>query len=126
MERIDYKEIGERIRWMIKNDHREQKELVEHLGKSRQVFYDWSTGRGIPSLADLFKIAKYFGVPLEYVIFGEESPIDDATIAFQVSTQGLTEEQKGSIYASLKAQIKYWKDVNSKKKKSVDNNPLIE
>ena len=115
MECIDYKAIFDRIKRMIQIDHRTQKELAEHLGKTRQIFYDWQNGTN-PSLVDLFKISKYFGVPLEYVISGEESPIDDATAAFLVSTKDLTEEQKKIIYASIKAQVDMFIQLNKEKK----------
>ena len=116
MKEIDYKAIFKRIKWMIQNDERPQKDLAEYLNKTRQVFYDWENGKCNPTLVDLFKISKYFGVPLEYVISGEESPIDDATAAFIVSTQGLKEQQKKIIYASIKAQVDMFKQMNEQKK----------
>ena len=114
MECIDYKAIFQRIKWMIQNDPRPQKDLAEYLGKTRQIFHDWQHNTN-PTLIDLFKISKYFGVPLEYIISGNESPIDDATAAFIVQTQGLTEEQKKVIYASIKAQVDMFKIMNKEK-----------
>lgn len=114
MEEIDYKAIFNRIKWMIQNDHRTQKELAEYLGKTRQIFYDWQNNNN-PTLIDLFKISKFFGVPLEYIISGEESPIDDATAAFLVQTRELKEEQKKIIYASIKAQVDMFKQLNKDK-----------
>jgi len=116
MENIDYKAIFTRIKWMIKNSHKKQQDLADYLGKSRQIFYDWQNESN-PSLTDLFRIAKFFGVPLEYVISGEESPIDDATAAFLVSTQDLSEEQKKVIYASIKAQVDMFKKMNEEENK---------
>ena len=116
MKEIDYKAIFKRIKWMVENDPRPQKELAEYLDKTRQVFYDWQNSKCNPTLVDLFKISKYFGVPLEYIISGEESPIDDATAAFIVSTQGLKEQQKKIIYASIKAQVDMFKQLNQEKK----------
>jgi len=116
MKSIDYKAIFKRIKWMIQKDGRSQKELAEYLNKSRQIFYDWENGKCHPSLIDLFNVSKFFGVPLEYVISGEESPIDDATAAFIVSTQGLKEQQKKIIYASIKAQVDMFKQMNEEKK----------
>ncbi len=111
MDGIDYKAIFQRIKWMIKNDPRPQKELAEYLGKTRQIFHDWQHNNN-PTLIDLFKISKYFGVPLEYIILGEESSIDDATAAFIVQINALTEEQKKIIYASIKAQVDMFKKMN--------------
>lgn len=116
MERIDYKAIVNRIKWMVKNDNRKQKDLSDYLGKTRQVFYDWGKGSSNPTLTDLFKIAKYFGVPLEYVISGEESPIDDVTAAFLVQTKDLSQEQKKIIFASIKAQVDMFKQLNKENK----------
>ena len=114
MECIDYKAIFQRIKWLIQNDPRPQKELAEYLGKTRQIFHDWQHNNN-PTLIELFKISKYFGVPLEYIISGEESPIDDATAAFLVQTKELTEEQKKVIYASIKAQVDIFKQLNKNK-----------
>ena len=112
MEAIDYKAIYSRIKFLVKNDYRPQKELAEYLGRTRQIFHDWQHNTH-PTLVDLFKISKYFGVPLEYIISGDESPIDDATAAFIVQTRELTEEQKKVIYASITAQVEMFKKMNT-------------
>ena len=112
---VNYQAIYDRIKQMVKTDYRRQQDLTDYLGYKRQILQDWSKGYSHPSLNSLIKISKYFGVPLEYVISGEESPIDDATAAFLISTQGLTEEQKRAIYASVKAQVEFWKNENASK-----------
>ena len=114
MEKIDNKAILSRIKWLIENDYRPKKDLAAYLGKTRQIFYDWEKSFN-PNLSDLLNIAKYFGVPLEYLISGNESPIDDSTAAFLVTTQGLTEEQKKIIYASIMAQVELFKKMNENK-----------
>lgn len=116
MENIDYKGIYNRIRLMLDNSDYSVIDLTKHLGKTRQLMYNWQNGKMNPTLPDLLKIANFFGVPLEYLISGEESPIDDATAAFIVSTRGLTEEQKKVIYASIKAQVDMFKQLNKEKK----------
>lgn len=117
MEYINYENILKRIDFMIENDIRSKNELAAYLGKNRQIFYDWKNKEGRkPSLEDLLKISKFFGVPLEYVLSGEESPVDDITAAFLVQTQGLTEEQKKVVFASIKAQVDMFKQLNKEKK----------
>ena len=131
METIDYKGIYQRIRLLLKNNGNTVFELANYLGKSRQLMYNWQNGKMNPTLPDLLKMANYFGVPLEYLISGEESPIDDATAvflvqtkgpiddvtaAFLVSTKDLTEEQKKIIFASIKAQVDMFKQLNKEKK----------
>ena len=119
METVNFDKIIGRIKLLIKSDSRNQQELFNYLGKSRQVYYQWQHGDYPPTVTDLFLIAKYFGVPLEYLIAGEENPIDDATAAFIVQTRDLTEEQKKVIYASIKAQFDMFKRLNEEKE--IDN-----
>ena len=116
MESIDYKGIYQRIRLMLDSSNCSVVDLANFLGKTRQVVYKWQYGLMHPTLPDLLKMANFFGVPLEYLISGEEAPIDDATAAFLVSTKDLTEEQKKIIYASIKAQVDMFKQLNNEKK----------
>jgi transcriptional regulator with XRE-family HTH domain len=116
MESIDYKGIYQRIRLMLDNSSFTVVDLTKHLGKTRQLMYNWQNGKMNPTLPDLLKIANFFGVPLEYLISGKEGPIDDATAAFLVSTKDLTEEQKKIIFASIKAQVDMFKQLNKEKK----------
>ena len=111
MEELDFRPIVARLKWLIKNDPRTQAEFCQYLGKTRQIIYDWEN-KHHPTLMSLYKASKYFGVPREYILSGEESPIDDATAAFIVQTQGLTEEQKKIVFASMKAQIDVFKKMN--------------
>lgn len=116
MNELDFKAIINRIKFLIRKSGKTQIELANYLGKTRQIFQDWKDGGSKPTLIQLYQISKYFGIPLEYVITGEESPIDDATAAFIVSTNGLTEEQKKIIYASIKAQVEMFKTLNEQNK----------
>lgn len=112
METIDYKGIYQRINLLLTNSIYNVSDLAQLLGKKRQLIYNWKYGTMHPTLPDLLKIANFFGVPLEYLISGEEAPIDDATAAFLVSTKDLTEEQKKIIFASIKAQVDMFKSMN--------------
>lgn len=112
-----YKNIGKRIKLLIDNDDRTVIELAEHLGKKRQAVYNWINATFKPSLEELYKIARYYGVPLEYLIAGKEAPIDDVTAAFLVQTKDLTEQQKKIVFASMKAQVDMFKKMNQDKKK---------
>ena len=116
MNNIDYKGIYQRIRLMLDNSDYTVVDLTKLLGKSRQLMYNWQNGKMNPTLPDLLKIANFFGVPLEYLISGKEGPIDDVTAAFLVSTKDLTEEQKKIIFASIKAQVDMFKQLNKEKK----------
>ena len=116
MESIDYKGIYQRINLLLMSNKYNASDLAKLLGKKRQLIYNWKYGTMHPTLPDLLKIANFFGVPLEYLISGEESPIDDATAAFIVSTRGLTEEQKKVIFAAIKAQVDMFRKMNEENK----------
>ena len=114
---IDYQAILTRIDYCLKNSSYNSTDLAEYLGKNRQIFTDWKHKAGRkPGLEDLLRISKFFGIPFEFLIYGDDSPIDDATAAFIVSTQGFTEEQKKIIFASIKAQVDIFKNLNEEKK----------
>lgn len=125
MKKINSMEILERVKFLIKKDYRTQNELAEYLGKSRQFFYDWKKGVSL-SAEDLLNIANFFGVSMEYLISGEDSSIDDETAAFIVSTNGLTDTQKESIFIAINAQVQYWREINGFNKTDVDPDNEIE
>ena len=54
------------------------------------------------------------GIPV--IVLTGHGSIDDATAAFLVQTKDLTEEQKKVIYASIKAQVDMFKQLNKEKK----------
>jgi len=45
-----------------------QKQLASELGFSQACIAKWETGKREPSLDDLIKIAKYFGVTTDYLL----------------------------------------------------------
>lgn len=46
--------------------------LTKELGISTSSFTDWKKGKGTPSLDAVIKFANYFGVSLNYLVFGDE------------------------------------------------------
>ena len=49
-------------------------QVAKEAGINRSTFSDWKSGRSIPKLPKLKKIADFFGVPLD--AFGDETEID--------------------------------------------------
>lgn len=59
---------------------RDKKDVTDYqvalaAGITKSTFTDWKNGRSCPKLDKLKKLAKYFGVPIEY--FLEETEIPD-------------------------------------------------
>lgn len=55
-----------------------QEDLAQALGVSRQTVISLEKGKYNPSLALAFKLARYFGLPIE-VIFDDSDEYPDAT-----------------------------------------------
>lgn len=51
-----------------------QEELSDIVGVSRQAVQKWESGASKPDMDKLVAIARYFGVTLDYLITGEETP----------------------------------------------------
>lgn len=45
--------------------------VADRVGVSRQTVWDWETGRKIPAADKAVKLAKLFGVTVEYLMGGE-------------------------------------------------------
>lgn len=45
--------------------------LASALNLSNSSFTDWNKGKAFPKLETLIKIARYFNVSLDYIVFGE-------------------------------------------------------
>jgi len=49
-----------------------QEQLAEQLHVTRQAVSNWETGKTQPDIEMLTQIAAYFGVSVEYLIYGKE------------------------------------------------------
>ena len=49
-----------------------QEQLAEQLHVTRQAVSNWETGKTQPDIETLTQIAEYFGVSVEYLIYGKE------------------------------------------------------
>ena len=54
-----------------------QEQLAEQLHVTRQAVSNWETNKTQPDIETLTQIAEYFGVSVEYLIYGKE-PVTDS------------------------------------------------
>lgn len=54
-----------------------KKELTKVTGISSNAFTAWNKGDAKPGLKQLVKIAQYFNVSLDWLVFGEDAPNND-------------------------------------------------
>lgn len=58
-------------------------------GIAGSTFTDWKTGRSTPKTDKLQKIADYFGVSLDYLMTGEETPSEKKSVFSELEEQYL-------------------------------------
>ena len=66
--------IGERIAKCRKEKNLSQEYIAELLDVSRQAVSKWETNQTEPDTSNLIKLARTFGVSVEYLANGEEAP----------------------------------------------------
>jgi len=64
----------ERLYTLRKERGLSQEDLANEVGVSRQAVQKWESGAAQPSLDKLTALARYFGVTLDWLVNGEETP----------------------------------------------------
>ncbi|MCD8379096.1 MAG: helix-turn-helix transcriptional regulator [Lachnospiraceae bacterium] len=50
-------------------------QLAKELGLSVSTFTDWGKGKGSPSLNAVIQFSEYFGVSIDYLVYGESKKV---------------------------------------------------
>lgn len=106
-------EIIERIK-----HHLSSKDL-EVLGYSPQVITNWKARNTIPRADDLYRIAKYIGVSMEYLLTGEDtkSELPEDLLKLFNSFKRLSPKDREPLIFMTSQQIDYWVEYTEKKSK---------
>jgi transcriptional regulator with XRE-family HTH domain len=86
------KYIGGRIRELRQRDGLSQDALAQALGVAKNTISRWETATHRPSIEDLEKLARSFGVPILGFFPSEEQPESDQLKALLRAAQGLPAE----------------------------------
>jgi len=65
-------ELLERVYRLMNKQNIKPTQLAKQLGMSTSTFTDWGKGKGSPSLKAVMQFAEYFGVSLDYLVYGRE------------------------------------------------------
>lgn len=117
MNKLNGTEITERIIYLSKQAHETRESLASLIGKNKQVFTDWKNRNILPSCADVYILAKHFGVPMEYILLGEENTIPNEIAATCALLMNLDEVQRNSMISLIHNQVEFWQ----KEKKTIEN-----
>ena len=64
--------VNHMIKRLRQDKNMNQEQLAEQLHVTRQAVSNWETGKTQPDIEMLTKIAEYFEVSVEYLIYGKE------------------------------------------------------
>lgn len=67
----------DRINLLQQQSGMNQKDLARAIGLSLSIFTIWNKGNAKPGLKQLVKVAQYFNVSLDWLVFGDDAPDND-------------------------------------------------
>lgn len=70
-------DVIDRLNLLQQQSGMNQKDLARDIGLSLSIFTIWNKGTAKPGLKQLVKIAQYFNVSLDWLVFGEDTPNND-------------------------------------------------
>ena len=96
---MDNKKLIERLEICYKEKGLTRTAFAKDIGIKESTIRNWSRKDSIPSVANIYEIAKYFGVPMEYLLGVEDSPIDDDEAAMILKMKKMPAERKKHLLA---------------------------
>ena len=63
--------FGARVEELVKQRQIKVTDFYETIGISKQNYYDWKRRNQAPNAMTALKVARYFGVTVEYLLTGE-------------------------------------------------------
>lgn len=88
----EMKNFGWRVDELIRERNITRSEFDKASGTTTQLRYDWRRRGGVPSAAIALKIARYFGVTVEYLLTGkDENPLNDTVKELQARIEKMKE-----------------------------------
>lgn len=86
-------EILTNILTLLKEQHKKQIDLTNHLGLSKNIFTEWKANRSTSYMKYLPQIAEFFDVSVDYLL-GNKASKDDFTYAlYDELAHDLSDEQ---------------------------------
>jgi len=73
-------QVSSSIKTLRKKKRMTQEQLAEKLNVTHQAVSNWETGKTQPDIETLTRIAEYFGVSVEWLIYGKDEKTDTGTI----------------------------------------------
>lgn len=85
--------LSDKIEACYKAVGKDRTHFAQEIGVPESTIRNWKRFNSIPAADILYKISKYFNVPMEYFIDGSENPLSDKEIATIIKLRKLSDEQ---------------------------------
>lgn len=108
MAQLSRDEIGKKIRDLRAKNNKSQEDLGNHLSKSHAAISDIERGKTELSVSDLNKIAQFFDVPAETLLYSQQpqSPYYSGTFSHHRADRGMSEDDKTKMQKAREEFIK--------------------
>lgn len=82
-------------------------QLAKEINAPKSLVYEWKNGQREPSVANMVKLADYFGVPLEYLAGREPVPDDSEKelIVMLRAARNISKEDHDELIDSFKKNL---------------------
>ena len=85
--------LSDKIESCYKTLGKDRTNFAKEIGIPESTIRNWKRKDCVPASDVLFKISKYFNLPMEYFLDGSENPLSDKEISTILRLRKLTEEQ---------------------------------
>lgn len=76
-------EMIARIQYLITKNSKNKSRILRELNLSTSTLSDWEKGKGNPSTSAIIKLAHYFNVTSDYILFGTETAANSELTAYE-------------------------------------------
>lgn len=84
-------------------------QFLKELGLPKSNFTAWEQRGTVPSADILFRISQYFNLPMELMLGGYDSTIDDDLIIALIKLRELSKEEREPIISLIINQVDFFK-----------------
>lgn len=98
MEEVTKKEIGQRINTLLAERDKKQKELAEALGVLDNTISYFVSGKRVPNLEQIIKIAQFFDVSTDYLLGLNPNSTTDPEVKAICNYTGLSDEAVKALH----------------------------
>lgn len=76
----NFDNFGYRVERLLKDQNLTSNDLCDAVGIIRQSYYDWRRRDSIPNCYTAYKVAKFLGVSVEYLLTGDTTIASDLKV----------------------------------------------